>query len=129
MLQPIAYAQPVAYVAYVQLQPAPCIRSPEHLQQPVQAPPPQVLRRQLQPLPPRIVTGQPPCLWNAPPGALQKRFERLVMCNFEPRHPSQLPLGRWASLHSLADIFGKHVQPGEVPMKGPGNLKQRITAW
>ena len=69
-----------------------------------------------------------PCLWNAPPGALQHRFQTLVMCNFTPRRPRELPTSRWVSLNTLYRLFEPHNR-GEVWLKGPGNLKQLITKW
>ena len=72
------------------------------------------------------------CLWNAPPDALQKKFETLVMCNFTPsmapRRPHELPTSRWASFTTLYRLFQPHNQ-GEVWLMGPGNLKQLITKW
>jgi hypothetical protein len=69
-----------------------------------------------------------PCLWNAQPGALQHRFQTLVMCNFTPRRPRELPASRWVSLNTLYRLFQPYNQ-GEVWLMGPGNLKQLITNW
>ena len=69
-----------------------------------------------------------PCLWNAPPSALQHRFQTLVMCNFTPRRPRELPTSRWVSLNTLYRLFEPHNR-GEVWLMGPGNLKQLITKW
>jgi hypothetical protein len=66
--------------------------------------------------------------WNAPPGALQKKFETLVMCNFTPRRPSELQTSRWVSFNILFCLFQPHA-PGDVWLMGPGNLKQLIIKW
>ena len=68
------------------------------------------------------------CLWNAPPGALQHRFQTLVMCNFTPRRPRELPTSRWVSLNTLYRLFQPHNR-AEVWLMGPGNLKQLIIEW
>ena len=68
------------------------------------------------------------CLWNAPPGALQHKFETLVMCNFTPRRPRELPTSRWVSFNTLYRLFQPHNR-AEVWLMGPGNLKQLITKW
>jgi hypothetical protein len=68
-------------------------------------------------------------MWSAaPPGALQKKFETLVMCNFTPRRPSELQTSRWVSLNILFCLFQPH-SPGDVWLMGPGNLKQLIIKW
>ena len=67
-------------------------------------------------------------MWNAPPGALQKKFETLVMCNFTPRRPSELQTSRWVSFNILFCLFQPHA-PGDVWLMGPGNLKQLIIKW
>ena len=64
----------------------------------------------------------------APPSALQQRFDALVMCNFTPRNPSELPRPQWVSLPQLFRLFKPHA-PEEVWPLGPGNLKQLIVAW
>ena len=66
--------------------------------------------------------------WNAPPGALQKKFETLVMCDFTPRRPCELQTSRWISFNTLFRLFQPHA-PAEVWLMGPGNLKQLITKW
>ena len=66
-----------------------------------------------------------PAAWAS---ALQKKFDTLVMCNFKPRHPSELQTSRWVSLKALFRLFQPHA-PMDVWLKGPGNLKQLITAW
>ena len=78
--------------------------------------------------PPPAYCGGTTTLWNAPPGALQKKFETLVMCNFKPRRPSELPTSRWVSFKVLFCLFEPHA-PGEVWLMGPGNLKQLIIKW
>ena len=67
-------------------------------------------------------------MWNAPPGALQKKFETLVMSNFTPRRPSELQVSRWVSVNTLYRLFQPHAQ-GEVWLMGRGNLKQLIVKW
>ena len=64
----------------------------------------------------------------APPSALQQRFDALVMCNFTPRSPSELPRPQWVSFPQLFRLFKPHA-PEEVWPLGPGNLKQLIVAW
>eukprot|EP00964_Phaeocystis_antarctica_P005420 scaffold2960_cov61-Phaeocystis_antarctica.AAC.4 len=64
----------------------------------------------------------------APPSALQQRFDALVMCDFTPRSPSELPRPQWVSFPQLFHLFKPHA-PGEVWPLGPGNLKQLIVAW
>ena len=68
------------------------------------------------------------CLWNAAPGALQQKFETLVMCNFTPTHPRELPTSRWVSFTTLYRLFRPHNWE-DVWLMGPGNLKQLITKW
>ena len=57
---------------------------------------------------------------------LQGRFTNLVMCDFTPRRPNELPMARWASYKELARLFEKYA---DVRRIGPGNLKQMIIAW
>jgi hypothetical protein len=101
------------------------------------APPPYSIAPQPNPpAPPYSIAPQPPppaycgttSLWNAPPGALQKTFETLVMCAFTPRRPSELKVSRWVSINVLFRLF-QPLAPGEVWLMGPGNLKQLITKW
>jgi len=80
-----------------------------------------------QPRPPAYYCGTT-TTWNAPPGALQKKFETLVMCNFTPRRPSELQTSRWVSFNILFCLFQPHA-PGDVWLMGPGNLKQLIIKW
>ena len=63
-----------------------------------------------------------------PPNALQQRFHALVMCNFTPRSPSELPRPQWVTYKTLFHLFQPHAQD-EVWQMGPGNLKQLIVAW
>ena len=63
-----------------------------------------------------------------PPNALQQRFHALVMCNFTPRSPSELPRPQWVTYKTLFHLFQPHA-PDEVWQMGPGNLKQLIVAW
>ena len=62
------------------------------------------------------------------PNALQAKFHALVMCNFTPRNPNELPPSRWVSYNTLFRLFEPHA-PVEVWQVGPGNLKQLITKW
>jgi len=59
---------------------------------------------------------------------LQERFEMLVMVNYTPRPPTELPLAKWTSYKELVCLFEIHA-PTEVKHTGTGNLKQLITVW
>ena len=61
-------------------------------------------------------------------GTLQEIFQKLVMCDYTPRDPKQLPLAKWASYKKLISLFEPHA-PIEVSRSGPGSLKKLITAW
>ena len=73
----------------------------------------------------RINVAAPP---RHAPKALKQRFEALVMCDFTPRHPSDLPQSQWVSYQRLFRLF-QPLAPCEVWQKGPGNLKKLITEW
>ena len=60
--------------------------------------------------------------------ALQQRFDALVMCNFTPRSPRELPRPQWVSCQTLFHLFRPHAQ-SEVWLLGPNNLRQRIIEW
>ena len=62
------------------------------------------------------------------PSALKQKFDALVMCDFTPRHPNDLPTSQWVSYASLLQLFQPHA-PMDVWRTGPGNLKQLITEW
>ena len=62
------------------------------------------------------------------PSALRQKFDELVMCDFTPRHPKDLPTSQWVSYPWLARLFEPHA-PDEVWHKGPGNLRQLIIEW
>ena len=62
------------------------------------------------------------------PSALRQKFDELVMCDFTPRHPRDLPTSQWVSYPWLARLFEPHA-PDEVWHKGPGNLRQLIIEW
>ena len=62
------------------------------------------------------------------PSALRQKFDELVMCDFTPRHPKDLPTSQWVSYPRLARLFQPHA-PSEVWHKGPGNLRQLIVEW
>ena len=62
------------------------------------------------------------------PSALRQKFDELVMCDFTPRHPKDLPTSQWVSYPRLARMFQPHA-PSEVWHKGPGNLRQLIIEW
>ena len=63
-----------------------------------------------------------------PPSPLQQKFDTLVMCNFTPRKPSELPVSQWVSYRRLFHLFEPYA-PVDVWLLGPGNLKQLITEW
>lgn len=60
--------------------------------------------------------------------ALRQKFDELVMCDFTPRHPRDLPTSQWVSYPRLVRLFQPHA-PLEVWHKGPGNLRQLIIEW
>ena len=60
--------------------------------------------------------------------ALQQRFDALVMCNFTPRSPRELPRPQWVSYQTLFHLFQPHAET-EVWRTGPNNLRQRIVEW
>ena len=62
------------------------------------------------------------------PSALRQKFDELVMCDFTPRHPTDLPTSQWVSYPRLASLF-QPPTPFEVWHKGPGNLRQLIVEW
>jgi len=43
-----------------------------------------------------------------PADDLKQRFVELVMCDFTPRHPSELPASRWVSFDRLYQLFQPH---------------------
>ena len=57
------------------------------------------------------------------PSTLRQKFDELVMCDFTPRHPTDLPTSQWVSYPRLASLF-QPPTPFEVWHKGPGNLRQ-----
>ena len=75
-----------------------------------------------------VLVAQPHALRTWDPNALQAKFHALVMCNFTPRNPNELPPSRWVSYNTLFRLFEPHA-PVEVWQVGPGNLKQLITKW
>jgi len=75
-----------------------------------------------------VLVAQPHALRTWDPNALQAKFHALVMCNFTPRNPRELPPPCWVSYNTLFRLFGPHA-PTEVWQVGPGNLKQLITKW
>ena len=119
-LQPLPVAR--GPFCSILLQP-PLASAPSYSIVPQPAPPPMSAPRSL-----RHAPAASECLWNAPPDALQKKFERLVMCNFTTRRPRELPTSRWVSLSTLYSLFHPHNR-AEVWLMGPGNLKQLITKW
>ena len=64
----------------------------------------------------------------SPQITLQDEFGMHVMCNFTPKHPSELPKSKWVSYRRLLYLFQPHA-PTEVWQHGPGNLKQLLTDW
>ena len=65
----------------------------------------------------------------SPSDSLQKRFSMLVMCEFTPRSPSQLPTAQWTSYQELLRLIEPHATQTEVRHFGVGNLKQLIIQW
>ena len=61
-----------------------------------------------------------------PAAAQREKFAKLVMCDYTPRKPSELPMAQWASYKQLLRLSEPHA---EVRQFGPGNLKQQIIAW
>ena len=61
-----------------------------------------------------------------PADDLKQKFVELVMCDFTPMHPRELPTTRWVSFDRLYRLFQPHAA---VCKKGPGNLRQRIIEW
>ena len=58
---------------------------------------------------------------------LKQKFVELVMCDFTPRNPRELPVtSRWVSFDRLYQLFQPHAS---VCQRGPGNLRQRIIEW
>ena len=58
---------------------------------------------------------------------LKQKFVELVMCDFTPRNPRELPItARWVSFDRLYQLFQPHAS---VCQRGPGNLRQRIIEW
>ena len=60
------------------------------------------------------------------PTNLKQTFVELVMCDFTPRHPRELPTSRWVSFDRLYQLFQPHAA---VSQRGPGNLRLRIIEW
>jgi len=50
------------------------------------------------------------------------------MCNFMPKHPSQLPLSLWVSCDTFVNLLQPHA-PEEVRKLGVYGVKQLITDW
>ena len=73
----------------------------------------------------RINVAAPPSRAHS---ALQQKFDELVMCDFTPRHPKDLPTSQWVSYDRLFQLFQPHASV-DVWKKGRGNLKQRIVEW
>ena len=63
-----------------------------------------------------------------PPGTLQERFVKYVMCGFTPRRPYELPMSDWVSCDELIDLLRPHA-PAEVRDLSSEQLKQLITEW
>ena len=57
---------------------------------------------------------------------LKQKFVELVMRDFTPRHPRELPTSRWVSFDRLYQLFQPHAA---VCQRGPGNLRLRIIEW
>ena len=65
---------------------------------------------------------------STPPSVLKNKFATLVMCDYTPRNPDELPTSRWVSYQRLFHLFQPHA-PTDVWLMGPGNLKQLIIEW
>ena len=63
-----------------------------------------------------------------PPGTLQERFAKYVMCRFTPRRPAELPMSDWVSCDELIGLLRPHA-PAEVRDLSSEQLKQLITEW
>ena len=63
-----------------------------------------------------------------PPGTLQERFVKYVMCGFTPRRPYELPMSDWVSCDELIDLLRPHA-PAEVRDLSSETLRQLITEW
>ena len=80
------------------------------------------------PLQPTIYLAGRPAeeLRQKPADDLKQKFVELVMCDFTPKHPSELPASRWVSFDRLYQLFQPHAA---VSQRGPGNLRLRIIEW
>ena len=63
-----------------------------------------------------------------PPGTLQERFVKYVMCGFTPRRPYELPMSDWVSCDELIGLLRPHA-PEEVRDLSSETLRQLITEW
>ena len=63
-----------------------------------------------------------------PPGTLQERFVKYVMCGFTPRRPNELPMSDWVSCDELIGLLRPYA-PEEVRNLSSETLKQLITEW
>lgn len=62
----------------------------------------------------------------APLSTLQERFAELVMCDYTPRRPSDIPATQWVSAQQLFCLFASKL---ELRQLGSSNLKQLIIKW
>ena len=58
----------------------------------------------------------------------KQKFVELIMCDFTPRHPKDLPASQWVSYDRLFQLF-QPLSPLPISKRGPSNLKQRIVEW
>ena len=66
------------------------------------------------------------------PPPIQDMFATLVMCDYTPRRPSELPTSRWVSYQRLFHLFQPQLDARvamHVWLMGPGSLKQLIIGW
>ncbi len=58
----------------------------------------------------------------------KQKFVELIMCDFTPRHPKDLPTSQWVSYDRLFQLF-QPLSPLPISKRGPSNFKQRIVEW
>ena len=76
--------------------------------------PPQQQHHHRHPMPTLTLTKMPPM------SSLQEKFVAFVMCDFTPRHPSELPTTEWASMVK--------VPRGQRPSSAPAGRAWRLWA-
>ena len=63
-----------------------------------------------------------------PPGTLQERFVKYVMCGFTPQRPYELPMSDWVSCDELIGLLRPYA-PAEVRDLSSETLRQLIMEW